>query len=83
MRYSGCSLGYQLASVIAGGPAPIIATALFAAYGSGQAVAVYIAVCAVITLVSTAFMPDYTGKSISVEYDEPVGKQVPVAAGGN
>ena len=35
LRYSGSSLGYQLASIIAGGPAPIIATALFAAYGSG------------------------------------------------
>jgi hypothetical protein len=32
LRYSGASLGYQLASVIAGGPAPLIATALFAAY---------------------------------------------------
>ena len=30
LRYSGASLGYQLASIIAGGPAPIIATALFA-----------------------------------------------------
>ena len=30
LRYSGASLGYQLASVIAGGPAPLIATALFA-----------------------------------------------------
>jgi metabolite-proton symporter len=83
LRYSGSSLGYQLASVIAGGPAPIIATALFAAYGSGQAVAVYIAVCAVITLASTALMPDYTGKNISMEYDEAVGKRVPVGAGGN
>jgi hypothetical protein len=34
-RYSGASLGYQLASVIAGGPAPLIATALFASYHSG------------------------------------------------
>ncbi len=32
LRYSGSSLGYQFASVIAGGPAPLIATALFAAY---------------------------------------------------
>src|SRR5207253_10999672 len=30
LRYSGASLGYQLASVIAGGPAPLIATTLFA-----------------------------------------------------
>ena len=32
LRYSGASLGYQLASLIAGGPAPLIATALFARY---------------------------------------------------
>jgi metabolite-proton symporter len=70
LRYSGSSLGYQLASVIAGGPAPLIATALFAAYKTGYAIAVYIAACAVISLVAAAFMPDYTGKDISREYDE-------------
>jgi MFS family permease len=69
LRYSGASLGYQLASLIAGGPAPIIATALFAAYHTGYAVAIYIAVCAVISLVAAALMPDYTGKDISAEYD--------------
>ena len=69
LRYSGSSLGYQLASIIAGGPAPIIATALFAAYQSGYAIAIYIAGCAVISLVSAALMPDYTGKDISAEYD--------------
>ena len=69
LRYSGSSLGYQLASIIAGGPAPIIATALFAAYGSGYAVAIYIAACAIITLIATAMMPDHTGKDISAEYD--------------
>jgi MFS family permease len=35
LRYSDASLGYQLASIVAGGPAPLIATALFAAYHSG------------------------------------------------
>jgi metabolite-proton symporter len=69
LRYSGASLGYQLASVIAGGPAPLIATALFAAYHTGYAVAIYIAVCAVISLISAAMMPDHTGKDISAEYD--------------
>jgi MFS family permease len=70
LRYSGASLGYQLASVIAGGPAPLIATALFAAYHTGYAVAIYIAACAVISLVSAAMMPDYTGQDISAEYDD-------------
>jgi MFS family permease len=70
LRYSGSSLGYQLASIIAGGPAPIIATALFADFHSGWAVAFYILGCAVVSLASTAFMPDYTGRDISAEYDQ-------------
>jgi MFS family permease len=65
LRYSGASLGYQLASIIAGGPAPIIATALFASYHSGYSVAWYIAACAVVSLISAAMMPDFTGKAIS------------------
>jgi metabolite-proton symporter len=69
LRYSGASLGYQLASVIAGGPAPLIATALYAHYQSSNAIAIYIAACAVVSLVSAAFMPDYTGRDISAEYD--------------
>jgi len=69
LRYSGSSLGYQLASLIAGGPSPLIATALFAAYHSGYAIAIFIAGCAVISLVAASFMPDYTGKDISAEYD--------------
>jgi len=70
LRYSGASLGYQLASIIAGGPAPLIATWLFANYHSGYAVAIYIAACAFVSLISASLMPDYTGKDISVEYDE-------------
>ncbi len=73
LRYSGASLGYQLASVIAGGPAPLIATALFAAYHSGYAISIYIAVCSVISIIAAWFMPDYTGRDISMEYDEGKG----------
>jgi metabolite-proton symporter len=68
LRYSGASLGYQLASIIAGGPAPLIATWLFGTTHSSYAIAVYIAVCAIITLAATALMADYTGKDISGEY---------------
>jgi MFS family permease len=70
LRYSGSSLGYQFASVIAGGPAPLIATALLAAFHSGFAVGVYICACCVIGFVATALMPDFTGKDISAEYDD-------------
>ena len=65
LRYSGASLGYQLASVIAGGPAPLIATWLFATYGTPYAIALYILACAIISLVATAMMRDYTGKALS------------------
>src|ERR671936_360826 len=68
LRYSGCSLGYQLASVIAGGPAPLIATWLFGHYQTAYAIAGYIAACAVLSLIATALMTDYTGKSIEGEY---------------
>jgi MFS family permease len=71
LRYSGSSLGAQLASVIAGGPAPLIATALLAAYGSGYAIAAYMALCVIVTIVSTAMMPDYTNQDISREQDYP------------
>jgi metabolite-proton symporter len=69
VRYSGASLGYQLASVIAGGPAPLIATWLYATFQSAYAIAGYILVCAVITIIAVALMTDYTGKDIEGEYE--------------
>jgi MFS family permease len=69
LRYSGASIGYQLASITAGGPAPLIATALFAAYKSGTPIAIYIAITAVISITATLFLKDYTGKDVSAEYD--------------
>jgi MFS family permease len=65
LRYSGCSLGYHLAAITGGGPAPLIATALLAATGSGYAIASYIAVCAIVSIIATAVMPDYTNRDIS------------------
>jgi len=65
LRYSGASLGYQLSSIIAGGPAPLIATWLLSTYHSGMVIAMFIAFCAVISLVATAFLPDNTNKDIS------------------
>ena len=70
LRYSGSSLGYQLASIIAGGPSPFIATALFAAFASSLPIALYILVCAAIGIVATALLTDYTNKDISEEYDK-------------
>jgi len=67
LRYSGASLGYQLSSIIAGGPAPLIAAWLFGRFHTPYAIAWYIAACAVISLAATALMTDYTGKEIDGE----------------
>jgi MFS family permease len=56
LRYSGAGLGYQLASVIAGGPAPLIAAAILQNTGSSFWISVYIVGCAVVSLVALAAM---------------------------
>ena len=56
--------------MFAGGPAPLIATALFGAYKTGFAVAGYILVCAVISLIAAALMRERARTDIFIEYDE-------------
>ena len=68
LRYSGASIGYQLASIIAGGPAPFIATWLFATYQSTIPIGIYISICAVISIAATLLLPDYTNKDIALEH---------------
>lgn len=80
MRYSGASIGYQLASIIAGGPAPLIAATLLATYKSGTVIAVYVAICAVIGFLAALFMTEYSRKDISGEY-EHVGRKPAPAIG--
>ena len=57
VRYSGAGLGYQLASVIAGGPAPLIATAILASTGSSTWISLYIIGCAVVSMIALLLMP--------------------------
>lgn len=52
MRYSGASIGAQFASVAAGAPAPLIATALLADYDSSTPIALYVIAAVVLTLVA-------------------------------
>jgi len=61
-RYSGASLGYQLASITAGGPAPLIAVWLFEKYRSSTAIAAYISVTALVSLISVLLLKDRTGQ---------------------
>ena len=65
LRYSGASLGYQLSSLIAGGPAPLIATALLSRYRSATPLALFILACAIISLIATAMLKEHANKDVS------------------
>ncbi|WP_419993179.1 MFS transporter [Streptomyces boninensis] len=52
MRYSGASIGAQFASVAAGAPAPLIATALLADYDSSTPISLYLLAAVALTLVA-------------------------------
>ncbi|MBT2508503.1 MHS family MFS transporter [Streptomyces sp. ISL-98] len=54
MRYSGASIGAQFASVAAGAPAPLIATALLVDYGSSTPIALHVIAATLITIVAVA-----------------------------
>jgi metabolite-proton symporter len=70
VRYSGASLGYQLASLTAGGPAPIIATLLIAAYHTYAAIAFYIIFMALVSFLATLGLKEYASKSAAENADE-------------
>ena len=70
LRYSGASMGYQLASVIAGGPAPLIAVYLFAQTKNPFSISVYILICCVIGFAATALLKDRSKYDHAQEYEE-------------
>ncbi|WP_110113048.1 MFS transporter [Bacillus sp. CGMCC 1.16541] len=56
VRYTGVTVGYQIGAAIAGGTAPLIATALLTTYNnSSTPVAIYIIVTGLISLVAIMF----------------------------
>lgn len=65
LRYTGAGLGYQLSSIIAGGPAALVATWLIHQFGTGYAVSVYILVSAVITLIALKLLKDRSRSDIT------------------
>jgi MFS family permease len=65
LAYAGSGLGYQSASLIAGGPAPLLATWMLASFG-WQAISVYIIACAVLTLIAAALLPDRSKADLMV-----------------
>jgi MHS family shikimate/dehydroshikimate transporter-like MFS transporter len=79
VRYSGVSLGYQLGAVAGGAFAPLIATALYAKFGTSNAVAAYLAGIAVLSLISVALISQprmATGLASRAATDRPRRAQV-------
>ena len=64
IRYSGAGLGYQLASLVAGGPAPLIATWLLHDYGP-YAVATYLALSALVSIAALTRLPERSQVELS------------------
>jgi MFS family permease len=58
LRYGGAGLGYQLASVFAGGPAPLLATWLLHETGTPYSISIYIVLAAVITIICCLALAD-------------------------
>jgi MFS family permease len=70
LRYSGASLGYQLASVTAGGPAPLIAVWLLNTFDNSAAIGTYMALCALVSLVAALMLKDRSGQDYATEYED-------------
>ncbi|WP_314410172.1 MFS transporter [Pseudomonas kuykendallii] len=58
VRYTGAGVGYQMSSLIAGGPAPLIASFLLVTFGTGYAVAAYLVLGGVIAAVALSTLKD-------------------------
>ncbi|WP_051853287.1 MFS transporter [Streptomyces aureocirculatus] len=87
VRYSGASMGSQLASIVAGALAPIIAVELLKEYDSSVPVAVYLALAAVVTTVTVALARETRGRDLRAAATEaetpgPVASGAPTARTG-
>ncbi|MFF1339341.1 MFS transporter [Streptomyces sp. NPDC058290] len=65
VRYSGASMGSQLASIVAGALAPLIAVELLKDYGSSVPVSLYLCAAAVVTTLTVAFARETRGRDLT------------------
>ncbi|MGP0222515.1 MULTISPECIES: MFS transporter [unclassified Paenarthrobacter] len=71
VRYSGTSVAYNLASLIAGSLSPIIALALYSAFGTGYAIGIYLAAMGLVSMVSVMFAKETKDLRLSDLDDQP------------
>ena len=70
LRYSGASMGYQIAGVLGGGIAPLVSIALVKATGTPFSVSCYVLAMVALTLVALWVAPETARMDL---HDEPAG----------
>jgi MFS family permease len=69
VRYTGASMGYQLAGIVGGAIAPIVSTALLDRFASSAAVSVYVVAMLAITVVCVLLAPETSRIDLHAEPD--------------
>ncbi|QNS07775.1 MFS transporter [Streptomyces xanthii] len=77
MRYSGASIGAQFASVAAGAPAPLIATALLSEYGDATMICLYVIAAALLTLIAVGVAQETRHRDLAAVGSEDGAGPVP------
>ncbi|MFC0186707.1 MFS transporter [Fictibacillus aquaticus] len=68
VRYTGISLGYQIGAAVAGGTAPLVATALLKAYDNLYVpVALYIMLASLVSLIAVSAVKDRKNEELDTE----------------
>jgi MFS family permease len=73
LRYSGASMGYQIAGIVGGGIAPIISIALVRVFHSAFAVSVYVLAMMILTLIALKFAPETSRNDLKEEHPDSRG----------
>ena len=74
VRYTGASMGYQLAGIIGGALAPIISVALLDRFDSSIVVSVYAVIMLLVTIICVLLAPETSKIDLQAEsVDQPTG----------
>jgi MFS transporter, MHS family, shikimate and dehydroshikimate transport protein len=66
VRYTGTSIGSQIASVVGGGFAPFIASSLYALTGTTVSLSIFLCVTSLISLMGALMLPETSGKRLDI-----------------
>ena len=81
LRYGGAGIGYQLSSVFAGGPAPLIATVLMEEFGTAYAISAFILFSCVVSLAAVIALPDRS--KVDITDDSSYARKTETAVRGS